>query len=52
MTKLDYEEAIKTAGKFIIMVDNSQGYNEIFKVFNTPEEAHEYSSERIKHTKK
>ena len=52
MTREAYNEAIKTAGKFIILVDNNRGFDdEVLRVFDTPEEAHEYASARIKHTK-
>lgn len=51
MTRTDYDNAIKTAGKFIIMVDRGADYDEVLRVFDTPEEAHEYASGRIKHTK-
>lgn len=52
MTREAYNEAIKTAGKFVIMVDNGGSFDdEVLRVFDTPEEAHEYASGRIKHTK-
>lgn len=47
MRKEDYEESIKEEGKFVILTDTS----EIYKVFDTPEMAHEYASARVKHTK-
>lgn len=53
MTDLEYEVAIRTSGKYIILVDNvvTGRTQEIQRVFDTPEEAHEYASGRVKHTK-
>lgn len=53
MTKQEYLEAIQTAGKYVLLVDNpSTGYNtEVQRVFDTPKDAHEYASARIAHTK-
>lgn len=52
MTKEAYETAIKEPNKFVILLDNSNGdSNEILRVFDTLEDAHEYASGRIPHTK-
>jgi len=51
MTTEAYQNAIKTAGKYIIMIDNDYGTTEVQKVFNSPEEACKYASGKIKHTK-
>ena len=51
MTAQDYREAIKAAGKYIILVDSGAKNQEIQRVFDTPEEAHEYASARVRHTK-
>ena len=52
MTSAAYNEALKTAGKFIIMVDNSVGQcEEIQKVFDRAEDAHVYARNNVKHTR-
>ena len=53
MTDLEYKAAITTSGRYIILVDNAVTgrTQEIKRVFDTLEDAHEYASCRIPHTK-
>ena len=46
-----FSKAIAEKGKFIILLDNNNGIQEIYKVFDSVDQAHEYCSARIPHRK-
>lgn len=46
MTELKYKEAIKEAGKFVILTETS----EVYRIFNTEREAEEYCSKKMRLT--